>query len=181
MLLLTAFFWEKTIGNVLFGLKVPNRSLLDFLAGSSPLLVKQMDPSNPHSGRGHFIELPLPWDLSVGQAQVCHCHTHPKTFCHESECENRTGDMGLSPTLLVQFLSKYQLFSSPGLWGWHWALVLRSVAPCTFYVCLGSLWLNMRLDPDTDVTFTVSPTESKSCQILLFTANMFTNSWYWVN
>lgn len=60
------------------------------------------------------------------------------TQTHSVTSLNSTGDMGLSPTLLVQFLSKYQLFSSPGLWGWHWALGLRSVAPCTFYVCLGS-------------------------------------------
>lgn len=64
------------------------------------------------------MERPLPWDLLVGQAQVCHCHAHPKAFSHEPECENCTGEMGLSPALLVQLLPKYQLFSSPGLWGW---------------------------------------------------------------
>lgn len=61
------------------------------------------------------MELPLPWDLSVGQTQVCHCHAHPKAFCHASECENSTGEMGLSPALLVQLLPEYQLSSSPGL------------------------------------------------------------------
>lgn len=34
--------------------KVPNRNLLDFLAGSSPLLVKQRDPLKPSNLQGAF-------------------------------------------------------------------------------------------------------------------------------